>query len=144
MNLIQALYCNQYFELKPKGKADMAKKNGTALTAIALVMYVFGFIFLAMIISPGLDEAMGDLLKDIFGRRQGRMVGRLVALVVFAAIFGIVKLVWDREPVYQATIQQFERMPEGEQARISKKGFRFFVFSLPSIALVILYAFLAS
>ena len=143
MNLIQALYCNQYYELKPKGKAYAARQNGTVLTALALLLYFFGVIFLLVTIFPEVSDWFGDGLKKTFGRQQGRMAGRLIAAAAFFALFGLVKLIWDRPVYYNRTIEAFEALPDDRQKEVSKKGLRFFMVSLAVFipALVLFFLF---
>ena len=130
MNVFKALYCNQYFELAPKGKADQAKFYGTRLLTVAVVINVITLAVLLMIASADFLDWWDDLLKDIFGRRRARQVGMIVALIPFLVVYPIVRFTLGREESYEATIQKFEEQSGADRKRISKKGLIYFLISI--------------
>lgn len=83
MNIFIALYCNQYYELKPQGKEAAARTNGTRLLAVGIALNIITIVVYIMIASEGFTDAFGDLITDIFGRGFGRSVGKLIALIPF-------------------------------------------------------------
>jgi len=133
MNLLKAVYCNQYYELNPKGKGDAARSNGTRLLAVSLVIDFILLAMLCMVISPDLADAFGDLLQDVFGRRQGRMAGKFVVLIPFLIFLPLVRYTLGTESSYQSTISQFEAQSAEQQKRISKKGLIFVVISMANL-----------
>ena len=130
MNLFKAIYCNQYFELKPKGKENSAKKNGTVLSAIALLLYFFSVFFILLLLFPDLGREIEGVFKDVFGRRAGRMAAKISVAVIMVLCFLIVKFTLDKDSVYNKTITEFESMSCEQQANISKQGLIFFVTSI--------------
>ena len=130
MNLFKAIYCNQYFELKPKGKENSAKKNGTVLSAIALLLYFFSVFFILLLLFPDLGREIEGVFKDVFGRRAGRMAAKISVGVIMVLCFLIVKFTLDKDSVYNKTITEFESMSCEQQANISKQGLIFFVTSI--------------
>lgn len=143
MNLLQALYCNQYHELKPKGKAYAGRANGTGLVTVALLLNTFELLFLIAIIYPPFADGVGDLIIDIFGRRNGRGVGKILALIPFLIIFPIVKYTLGRDDNYNRLIERFEALRPEEQERVSKKGLYYFFVSLGLLVIPLLYVFIA-
>lgn len=139
MNLLKAIYCNQYYELKPKGKAHAARTNGTGLVTVGLVLLVFALTTLLIIAFPDLGEYLENLLKEWFGVRSGRTIGRAAALIPFLIIYPLVKNTLGTTASYQATITQFESYSETRKKEISRLGMSFFFFCLISVAIPLLY-----
>lgn len=133
MNLLQALYCNQYHELKPKGKADLAIKNGTALTTIALVLNLLTIVFLLVLLVPDFADFMEDLMKDIFGRRRGRTIGMLIAGIPFLLLYPAIRFTMGRNASFERLVARFEDLPEARQEAISRRGKLYFFVSLGAI-----------
>lgn len=133
MNVLKALYCNQYYELKPKGKEQAARTNGNRLLGISLSLNLIFLVVLVMVISPDFADAFGDLIKDIFGRKPARSVGKLVALIPFLIFLPLVQYTIGTQSSYDQTIRSFEQMSEADQKRVSKKGLIYFVLSMISL-----------
>ncbi len=130
MNVFKAVYCNQYYELKPKGKEDSARSNGTRLLIVSTALNIILIVVLAMVISEDFLDAFTDLIEDIFGRRRGRSIGRLVAIVPFIIVLPIVRYTLGTESSYNSTISEFESLSDQDQLVVSKKGLRYFIGSL--------------
>ena len=145
MNVLKAVYCNQYFELKPKGKEDAARTNGTRLLAVGLALYMILLVVILMVMSEDIADGFSDLIEDIFGRRRGRSIGRVVALIPFLISLPLVRYTLGREDVYKNVIAEFESHSEEQQKQISKKGLVFFLGSLAGfgIAFALALIFLA-
>lgn len=145
MNVLQALYCNQYYELKPKGKEAAARVNGNRLLGIALAFNFILLIVLAMLASPDFADAFGDVVRDIFGRRQSRMVGKIIALIPFLIFLPLVQFTIGRQSTYDQLIDRFESMTESDKKQISKKGLVYFIASMLGFvaAVVLALVFLA-
>jgi hypothetical protein len=129
MNLLKSLYCNQYLELKEKGREAVAKKNGTALVIIALALNIL-FALAVLAHFPDFRDSAEDLLRDVFGRTGGRTIGRIIALIPFALVYPVIKLTMDREENYRCTIEAFEAMDAQQQAEVSNRGKWYFYVSL--------------
>ena len=133
MNVFKALIANQYYELKPKGKEAAARVNGARILGICLSINLILLAVIAMVISPDLADAFGDLIKDVFGRRQGRTVGKIVVLIPFLIFLPLVHFTLGSESGYQRTIEEFEAFSADQQKRISKKGLVFAIVSFANL-----------
>lgn len=130
MNVIKALYCNQYYELKPKGKEHASLQNGTALVTIALLVNFFAIVFFVITISPDVGDYFGDIIEDIFGRRNGRSLGKILGIIPFGLIYLGVKNTTGKEANYNQTITEFEALSPDQQKQVSKKGLNYFIISI--------------
>ena len=139
MNVFKALYCNQYYELKPKGKANEARNYGTRLLIVSTALNIIVLVILLMFISEDFTDWFSDTLRDIFGRSQSRTVGRVVAIIPFIIAFPLVRFTLGRQEVYDKLIAEFTSLSDREQLCISKRGFYYFIASLIAffIALVL-------
>ena len=133
MNVLKALYANQYYELKPKGKEAAARTNGTRILGLCLSIDFILLAVVVMVISPELADAFSDLIKDIFGRRQGRQVAKVVVLVPFLIFLPLVRYTLGTATSYASIIAEFESKPEAAQKRISKKGLVFAIVSFANL-----------
>jgi hypothetical protein len=138
MNVIKALYCNQYYELKPKGKAHTAQKMGTILSTIALVLFLMSAFFLLITFFPDFEKSLSKLFRNAFGRRSGRVIGKFAGLLSFLVAFPVVKLCFGRDAIYKHTIREFNAKLALDQKQISTKGFRFFVSAVITIIVSVL------
>jgi hypothetical protein len=133
MNVFKALYCNQYYELKPKGKGDAAKLNGSRLLAVCLAIDLILLVVILMVLSGDFADAFGDLIKDIFGRRTGRTVGKVLALIPFLIFLPLIQYTLGTDASYNKTISEFESLSPEEQKRVSKKGLVFSIISFANL-----------
>lgn len=130
MNLFKAIYCNQYFELREKGKENAAQKNGSVLASIALMLFFISLAFILMIVFPDFDHAFERFFRDIFGRSAGKIAAKIVVVILFASSFLIIKLTLGRDSSYAKIINDFEALSAKEQRSVSKKGLIFFISSI--------------
>ena len=94
------------------------------------------FLLLAVIvmaISPDLADAFGDLIKDIFGRRQSRTVGKVVVLIPFLVFLPLVHFTLGTRSGYDRIIKEFESLSADQQKQTSKKGLVFAIVSFANI-----------
>ena len=145
MNIFQALYCNQYYELKPKGKEAAARINANRLLGISLSLNFISLVVLIMVISPDFADAFGDLIRDIFGQRQGRTVGKIIALVPFLIFMPLVQFTMGIQTRYDQLISRFDALSSSEQKSVSNKGLYYFIASMVGIfaAIALILIFLA-
>lgn len=130
MNFLQALYCNQHYELKPKGKAHVARKNGNGLVAVSLVLNLLSLGVLLVLLVPGLGDSILDFFEDFLGRGNGRAIGMLIAGIPFLVFIPLVRLTIGSEANYEKLIADFESREESEQKRISGIGLKYFFTTL--------------
>lgn len=144
MNVFQALYCNQYFELKPKGREAEGRSYGTRLLTITIGLNIITLVVLAMVVSADFTDAFADTVTDFFGRRSGRSVGQLLALIPFLIALPIVRYTLGRKQSYKALISRFEVLSAERQKQVSQRGLYYFKASLIIflIAVVLVFLFL--
>lgn len=144
MNVFKALYCNQYYELKPKGKEAAARTNGTRLLAVGIALNIITVVVYIMIFSEDFTDAFGDLITDTFGRRSGRSVGKFVALIPFLISLPLIRYTLGKESSYDALIAEFESLSAEEQKQVSNKGLYYFFVSMGvfMLAVVLIFIFL--
>ena len=133
MNVFKALFANQYYELKPKGKEAAARLNGSRILGICLAIDFILLVVIAMVISPDLADGFSDLIKDIFGRRQGRTVAKVVVLIPFLIFLPLVNYTLGSETGYGKIIKEFESLSADQQAKVSKKGLVFAIVSFANM-----------
>ena len=138
MNPFKALYCNQYYELEPKGKGNTAKKMGTILSTIALVLFLFSLFFLLITFFPDIEKDMDKFFRNAFGRRTGRAIGKFIALALFVIAYPLIRVTLGTEKSYQKTITRFNSKTQLEKEQISKKGLVFFVSSIITVVITII------
>ena len=140
MNVFKSLYCNQYAELAPQGKGAAARANGTGLLTVALLANIAVPIVLVLLLSEDVADAAQDIIEDMFGRRNGRGAGRFIGFAAIVPLYFGVKFTIGTESSFNATIKEYNNLPEDEQKAVSKKGLRYFLYSLGLIVPFILYA----
>lgn len=142
MNIFKALYCNQYYELKPKGKGAAARTNGTRLLAVGIALNIITIVVFMMIFSGYFTDAFGDMVTDIFGRRSGRSLGRVIALIPFLIALPLIRYTLGTEANYNTLIAGFESLSPEEQKRVSTKGLYYFIISMGAFILALILAFI--
>lgn len=130
MNPFKALYWNQYYELKQKGKAHVARKQGTLLATIATVLFIFGVFILLIVFVPDFEKEMNRFLRRSFGRNAGRAIGKISALLLILIIYPIINFTIGSSKSYYQNIVKLSLLSKDEQKEISKKGLKFFISSV--------------
>jgi hypothetical protein len=130
MNVFEALICNQYAELKLKGKGPSAKINGVMLIALSWLLYFISFLFLLNLL--GFDAFKAISRHGLSGRSTGKLLGALLLAVFYA----LVHFLYGRQQKFDAIIQQFDSLSEMEQKAVSKKGLYYFLGSFGVFAVV--------
>lgn len=137
MNLLKTIYCNQYFELKQKGKEASARKNGTILTTLALVLVLFAIYILWITFFPDAERTMNRFVRKTIGRTSGRMLGKILALVLMTVSYLLIRYTLGTVKSYQKTITVFSKLSADEQERISKKGLKIFLMSIAFLGITL-------
>lgn len=143
MNLLKAIYWNQYYELKQKGKAHVARKQGTLLVTIAIVLFIFSIFFLLMVFVPDFEKDSNRFLRKSFGRNSGRAIGKIGAILLILVIYPIINFTIGSSKVYYDSIVKSSLLLSAdEQKAMSKKGLKSFLlpvilFGIAMIALLI-------
>ncbi|MEM6719447.1 MAG: hypothetical protein AAF611_09045 [Bacteroidota bacterium] len=138
MNLLASIYCNQYFELKQKGKEASARYNGTILTTFALVLVLFAIYILLVTFLPDVEKEMNRFVRKTVGRTSGRLFGKILAGVLMVVSYLGIRYTLGTEKRYQKMIQTFEKLPFSVQEQISKKGLKTFIAAIVFIGIALL------
>jgi len=138
MNLLASIYCNQYFELKKKGKEASARYNGTILTTFALVLILFAIYIFMVTFFPDVEKEMNRFVRKTVGRTSGRMFGKILALVLMVIAYLSIRFTLGTEKRYQKIVQTFEKLPVSNQKQISKKGLQTFIAAIIFIGIALL------
>ncbi|MEM6686386.1 MAG: hypothetical protein AAF617_11440 [Bacteroidota bacterium] len=138
MNILASIYCNQYFELKKKGKEARARYNGTILTTFALVIVLFASYILMITFFPDAEKEVNRFVRKTVGRTSGRMFGKILAGVLMIVSYLSIRYTLGTEKNYQKMIQTFEQLPVSSQEQISKKGLQTFIATIIFIGIALL------
>jgi len=130
MNVFKSLYCNQYYELKPKGKAHAARQNGTGLVTVGILFNLFVLLRIIALIFPEIGEAIVDFIDSFFGSLSGRSTGKIIALISMGLIYFIVRYTLGNKINYNRMITSFETLDPQAQKQVSDKGRNYFFISL--------------
>lgn len=142
MNYIEQLYYSQHYELKQKGKEATALKTANILVTIAFLAHFIALMTFLVVIFPDLGEAISDFSKDTFGRRNGRLAGMFFTLIPMCVIYWIVSKTIGSESYFEGIITQGQQLSEEFQKATIKGGLTYFVGSLISFIVPILYLLL--
>jgi hypothetical protein len=143
MNPLKAIYWNQYYELKQKGKAHVARKQGTLLVTIAITLIIFSIFYLLMVLVPDFEKETNRFLKRSFGRNLGRSIGKILAILLIIIIYPIINFTIGSTKTYHDNIVKSSLLLSAdEQKELSKKGLKMFIlpvilFGIAMIALLI-------
>jgi len=143
MNLLNAVYCNQYAELK-RTNSDTSKGRTNGIILIAAMIIVNLVTLFILFGALGKFSESTGLNKFAASLGGGRSAGKLIAIVLFALIGSAVYLVMGKPAYYNALIQKFETLGPAEQKKIEKKGMTYVLGSVFGfIAIFILSLFLS-
>jgi len=142
MNSFKAIYCNQYYELLPQGKAHSTHKLGTILNTLVLILFVFSAGLLLYVFIPDFEDVIMDPLKKWFGRRNGKLVGKFLGVIIMFICYPIIRYTVGSTNSYDNTIKNFNSLHPIEKEKISKKGMQFFYRSFLILIISIVLAVL--
>lgn len=107
MNLIETIYCSQYYELKKSGRdPQKGRLNGTLLSAVVIILAMVG-IGLAANKFTG-SHWLSDLSSSGL---SGKFIGRMVGLVLLVVIGGTLSFTYGSRQNYNKMIQRWEQLP---------------------------------
>lgn len=130
MNSLKSIYWYTYYELKQKGKAHNARKQGTLLTTVAILLFIMAVFFLLIVFMPDFEKDVNRFLKPYFGRNAGKFLGQIGALILLLIIYPIVNLTIGSSKSYYKYITENSLTSQDEQKTLSKKGIKNFFIPL--------------
>jgi type IV secretory pathway component VirB8 len=140
MNIIKAIYCNQYAELLQKNKAYTAQKNGTILCAVIIIMSIIALIMLFVLFYPNFESNYSQFMQKIFGRHSGRFAGKILGIILFVVSYFVIKWTVGSDKSYNKTIAEYNQLSEFEKNQISSKGLKFILYTIGIFVLIIFVA----
>lgn len=131
MNILESVYCYLQYEKIKEGKpVSYDVRTGNTLTALSLVMLIFGAFFLIITISPNAADVMEDFFKAIFGRTAGKAIGQFLIIFLLAITYPLIIRTIGTQENFERITEEFLKMQPQEQEKIAKKGSTFFIFSI--------------
>ncbi|MEP6610255.1 MAG: hypothetical protein ABJA76_00160 [Mucilaginibacter sp.] len=135
MNLIETIYCSQYYELKKSNRdPQKGRLNGTLLSAVMIILAVVG-IGLAANKFTG-SHWLNGLSSSGF---SGKFIGRIVALVLLVVIGGTLSFTYGSRQNYNKMMQRWEQLPVEVLEQTIKTALKIFgiVFGVFLVVIVV-------
>lgn len=122
MTYLQALYGSQYRDLRANGyDGSKARFNGNIFLTAFIVIALFTVLLLLMLAFPSMNKGLTRLFHEAFGYSSGKTIGRLLAIPLMAIIYFMVINTIGKESNCHRLIEEFNQLPEEEQATANKK-----------------------
>lgn len=141
MNLIETIYCSQYYELKKSARDPLkGRLNGTLLSATILILAIISGCVILNKVLPGhfLSHFFsGAEETGLSGKSMGKVLGALALLI----IGGLLNFTIGSKTNYEKKIMTWERMPEHELEGTIKTSLKIFGFTFGVFLLIILAGF---
>ena len=141
MNIIETIYCSQYYELKKSGRDPMkGRLNGTLLSATVILLVV---ISVGVIID---HYSKGHFFKHVFRINlehsySARTIGRILGLVGIVVVGGILNFTYASKARYQKMIVDWEQLPEALLENAIKRSLKVFFAVFGAFLLVMILSF---
>lgn len=122
MNWLECVYCHtQYERLEQGKKITYSSQNGNIMLMFALLILVFGTLFMLLIIFPNIVLLLSDSQKTI---------GQILISALIALLYPIISKTIGRQENFERITESFLKMSSEEQVKISNKGKLFFSLSM--------------
>ncbi len=107
MNIIETIYCSQYYELKKSGRdPQKGRLNGTLLSATVIILAIVG---IALVANKFIGSHwLGDLSSSGF---SGKFIGKILAIVLLLVIGGALSLTYGSQANYNKMMLKWEQSP---------------------------------
>ncbi|MEO6977514.1 MAG: hypothetical protein ABI113_04015 [Mucilaginibacter sp.] len=135
MNLIETIYCSQYYELKKSNRdPQKGRLNGTLLSAVMIILAVVGIGLAANKFSGG--HWLSGLSSSGF---SGKFIGRIVAVVLLIVIGGTLSFTYGSRQNYNKMMQRWEQLPVEVLEQTIKTALKIFgiVFGVFLVVIVV-------
>lgn len=124
MNLIQTIYCSQYYDLKKNGRDHTkGRTNGTLLVAAMMLLILVSVIVLYNVYMPG--NGMDRFFRGT--GISGRAMGKLLGLGGLAALYALLNFTVGSKSSYNRMIQQWQGLSDEELKNASKTALKVFL-----------------
>ncbi|HRH49288.1 MAG TPA: hypothetical protein PLP23_11105 [Panacibacter sp.] len=135
MNILQALFCNQYDELVKTGRdGNKARKNGLILCAVCIVLNILTICCFFFWTTPTLTNYLDSASEYL----EGKTIGK----ILFAAAFGVILLILrysiGTEKHFNSLVSKFNELAEADQKAINCKAMIYCFGSIILFLLVVL------
>lgn len=130
MNILETIYCSQYYEMRKTGRDPMkGRLNGSLVSAVVLMLYFTTFMILLAHFMPGnsIEHWFRDVTR-VLGR--GRAAGKLFAVIAIFILFGILWLTYGNKANYERMMARWEQLPEDVLKKTLLRSLIFFGISI--------------
>ena len=142
MNLLETIYCSQYYELKKTGRDPLkARVNGTLLCATVILLALVPIGVIVNRIAPHLLPAhwFRGLLSDGV---PARSVGKILGFIALVIVGGLLHLTIGSKRNYQKMMDEWEFTSEDVLQHTIKKSLKIFGIVFAVFLLTIFSSFL--
>ncbi len=122
MNIIETIYCSQYYELKKSGRDwQKGRLNGTLLSATVIILAVAGIAIIS-------GKFIGSHLPDGLSSSgfSGRFIGRVLGLLLLLVVGGTLSLTYGSQANYNKLILKWEQLPADVLEQTIKSALKIF------------------
>lgn len=122
MNLIETIYCSQYYELKKSGRdPQKGRLNGTLLSATIIILATVG-------IGLAANRFMGShLLSGLTSAGfSGKFIGRILGLVLLVVVGGALSKTYGSQANYNKMMLRWEQLPVDVLEQTVKSALKIF------------------
>ncbi|MCH2195057.1 hypothetical protein [Kordia sp.] len=131
MNIIDALYGSQYYELKNKGyDVQKGRFYGNLLFTAIILIYLFVTIIILNFISEDILDDLLKPLRKIVGRSMGKAMSQIVAIPLILVIYFIVALLFGSKKRYEKSFQKYSEASEEKRKKVSENMIGVFIIGL--------------
>jgi hypothetical protein len=122
MNIIETIYCSQYYELKKSGRdAQKGRLNGTLLSATVIILAAISIALVINKFTGG--HWLGGLSSAGF---SGKFIGRILAIVLLLVVGGTLSLTFGSQENYNNMVLKWELLPADVLEQTVKSALKIF------------------
>ena len=136
MNLIETIYCSQYYEMKKSGRdPQKGRLNGTLLSSVIIILVLVGIGLAANKFAS--NHLVGGLTRMGF---SGKFIGRVIGLLLLLAVGGALSFTFGSQANYNKLVLKWEQLPVEVLEQTVKKALKIFgvTFGIFLVVVVIL------
>jgi hypothetical protein len=136
MNVIETIYCSQYYELKKSGRdPQKGRLNGTLLSATILILII-------VCVSVAVNKFMGThpfsgLSSAGF---SGKFIGKIVGIVLLLVIGGALNFTYGSLANYNKMMVKWEQLPVDVLEQTVKSALKIFGVTFVFFLVVVVIA----
>jgi len=134
MNVLQALFCNQYDELVKTGRdGNKARKNGLILCSVCITLNLFSFFAIFFRTAPFFTNYIESASEYL----DGKAIGRFLFAIVFGLLLLILRYTMATEKYFNDLVSKFNELGEADKKVLNRKAM---IYCFGSVIVFILIA----